>query len=77
MSDEFVKEVYRSECVGPDSRGRSPTKWRDRVKDYLCERCYQRGGRAESSKEGMLGQGEVENFLPWTFPEEVRHPSYR
>ncbi len=66
-SEEFVKKVYVSGGVGPNSRGRSPGGWRDRVKEYMCERCYQRG-RAGSSKEGVFGQGEVEAFLPWPHP---------
>ncbi len=42
-SEEFVKKVYMSESVGPNSRGRPPRKWRDRVKKYMCERCATRG----------------------------------
>ncbi len=37
-SEEFVKKDYMSESVGPNSRGRPPGRWTDRVKEYLCER---------------------------------------
>ncbi len=37
-SEEFVKKVYMSESVGPNSRGRPHVRWRDRVKEYMCER---------------------------------------
>ncbi len=68
-SEEFVKKVYMSESVGPNSRGRPAGRWRDRVKEYMCERgATKGGGRAGSSKEGVLGQGEVETFLPWPSP---------
>ncbi len=40
-SEEFVKKV--SESVGPDSRGRPLGRWRDRVKEYMCERGASRG----------------------------------
>ncbi len=43
-SEEFVKKVYMSESEGPNSRGRSPGRWRDRVKEYMCERGATRGG---------------------------------
>ncbi len=38
MIEEFVRKVYVSGGVGPDSRGRPPGRWRDRVKEYMCER---------------------------------------
>ncbi len=53
-SEEFVKNVHVSGGVGPSSRGRPPGRWRDRVKEYMCERCYQRG-RTGSSQEGVFG----------------------
>ncbi len=43
-SEEFVKKVYMSESVGPSSRGRPPGRWKDRVKEYMCERGATRGG---------------------------------
>ncbi len=62
-SREFVKKVYVSESVGPNSRGRLPGRCRDRVKEYMCEKGATRRGRAGSSKEGVFGQGEVETLL--------------
>ncbi len=37
-SQEFVMKVYVSETVGPNSRGRLVGRWKDRVKEYMCER---------------------------------------
>ncbi len=37
-SEEFVKKVYMSETVGPNSRGRPLGRWKDKVKEYMCER---------------------------------------
>ena len=34
-SEGFVKKVYVSESVGPNSRGRLPGRWRERVKEYM------------------------------------------
>ncbi len=42
-NEEFVKKVYMSESVGPNSRGRSLWRWRDRVKEYMCETGATRG----------------------------------
>ncbi len=42
-SEEFVKKVYVSGGVGPSSRGRLPGRWRNRVKEYMCERGAGRG----------------------------------
>ncbi len=50
----FVKAVCMSESVDPNSRGRPLGRWRDRVKEYMCERGAARGGRAGSSKEGVF-----------------------
>ncbi len=35
-SEKFVKKVYLSESVGPDSRGRPRERWRE--KEYMCDR---------------------------------------
>ncbi len=48
-----MKKVYMSESVGPNSRGRSLGRWRNRVKEYMCERSATRGG-------GGLDQGKRE-----------------
>ncbi len=42
--EEFVKKVYVGASVGPDSRGRPLGRWRDRVKEYMCERGATREG---------------------------------
>lgn len=43
-SEDFVKKVYVSKIVGPNSRGRLLGKWKDRVKGYMCERVLLEGG---------------------------------
>ncbi len=40
-SEEFVKKVCES--VGPDSRGRPLGRWKDRLKEYICETGASRG----------------------------------
>ncbi len=42
-----MKEVYVSEIVGPDSRGRPLWRWRDRGKEYMCEGCATEQTRKE------------------------------
>ncbi len=49
-SDKFMKKVYMSENGGPNIKGRPPRRWRDRVKEYMCERGASRG-------EGWIKQG--------------------
>ncbi len=46
-SEEFVQKVYMSETVDPNSRGRPPRRWRDRVKEYMCGRGATRGGELD------------------------------
>ncbi len=53
-SEEFVMKVYMSESVGPNIRGRPPGRWRDRVKEYLCERVATRGRRLDQAKRECL-----------------------
>ncbi len=53
-SEEFVMKVYMSESVSPNSRGRPPVRWRDRVKEYMCERGATRGGRLEQARRECL-----------------------
>ncbi len=49
-SEEFVMIVSKS--VGLNSRGRLPGRWRDRVKEYMCERgATRRGGLDQAMKE--------------------------
>ncbi len=43
----FLKEKgYVSEIEGPSRRGRLLGRWKDKVKEYMCERDANRGGRA-------------------------------
>ena len=80
-NEEFVNKVYMIESVGPDSRGRPPGRWRDRVREYMCEGGATRGGGLDQAKRECLDR-ERWTFLPrtplWeTFPEGARHQSYR
>ncbi len=36
-SEEFVKKVHMGENMGPNCRGRPCGRWRDRVKEYMCD----------------------------------------
>ncbi len=48
----FVKKVYMIENVGSNSRERPPGRWRDRVKEYMCERgATRRGGLDQADRE--------------------------
>ncbi len=53
-SEEFVKKVYMSESVGPNSRRRPPGRWRDRVNEYMCERDTTRRGELDQAKKEHL-----------------------
>ncbi len=44
VCEKLVKKVYVSESVGPNSSEMALGRWRDRVKEYLCERGATRGG---------------------------------
>ncbi len=48
-SEEFLRKVCVSGGMGSNSRGRPLGRWRDGVKEYMCERGATRGGRAGSS----------------------------
>ncbi len=52
--EEFVRKVYVSGGVGPNSRGRPPGRWRDRVKEYMCERGAGRGGGLDQVRRECL-----------------------
>ncbi len=39
-SEDFVKKLFVSKSVGPNSREKPLGRWKDRVKEYICERCY-------------------------------------
>ncbi len=53
-SEEFVKNVYMSESVGSNSRGKPPGRWRDRVREYMCEKHAIREGRLDQAKRECL-----------------------
>ncbi len=51
-SEEFMKKVDMSESVCPNSIGRPPVRWRDRVKEYMYERgATRRGGLDQAKRE--------------------------
>ncbi len=49
-SEKFVKKVYVTENVDPNNRGRPPGRWRDTVKEYMCERGATRRGEGQSKQ---------------------------
>ncbi len=53
-SQEFVMKVYMSESMSPNSIGRPPGRWRDRGKEYMCERGATRGERLDQVKKECL-----------------------
>ncbi len=53
-SEGFVRKVYVRKSVDQNSRGKSLGRWRDRVKEYMCER-YDYRGRSRSSMEAVFG----------------------
>ncbi len=64
-SEEFVKKVYVSESVGPNSRGRPLGRWRDRVKEYMCERGATSGGGLDQARRECLDRERWRLFLLW------------
>ncbi len=47
-----------SETVGPNSKGRPLDRWKDWVKEYMCERGATRGGGFEQTRrEFWIGRG--------------------
>ncbi len=63
MGNEDVCE--ESESVGSNSRGRPPGRWRDRVKEYMCERGATRWGGLVQTKRECLDRERLETILPW------------
>ena len=53
-SEEFVKKVYVSELDGSNQRGRPLGRWKDKVKEYMCERGDSRGGRLDQARRDCL-----------------------
>ncbi len=55
-SEELARKMYASEIVGPSRKGRSLGRWKDRVKEYMCERGVSRGrGLEQLCKKGVFG----------------------
>lgn len=54
--EEFVKKVYLSESVCPNSRGRPTVRWNDRIKEYLCDRGTARGGGLDKARREFLDE---------------------
>ncbi len=44
-----------SEIVGPNIRGRLLGRWKDRVKEYICERVIIRRGKFEQTRKECFG----------------------
>ncbi len=53
-NEEFVKKMYVSESVGSNSRGRPLGRWKDRVKEYMCEKEW-----VQTVEEDHLGDGRI------------------
>ncbi len=77
-SEEFAKKVYVSESVGPNSRGRPLVRWRDRVKEYMCERGAARGGGLDQGRKECLDRKRWRLFCRGgKFQWGARRQSYR
>lgn len=71
--EEFVKKVYVSKTVSPNSKERPLGKWRDRVEEYMCvgevlleegletakRECLDRG------RERLFRHGHLLGHIPW------------
>ena len=53
-SEEFVKKVYVCELEGSNQKGRPLGRWRDKVKEYMCERGDSRGGGLDRARRDCL-----------------------
>ncbi len=49
-----MKKVYVSESVGPNSGGRLPGTWRDRIKEYMYGRGVTRRGGLDQARRECL-----------------------
>ncbi len=81
-SEKCMKKVYTSETVCPNRRGRSLGRWKDKIKECMCERGATRGGGLDQARKKYLDRAKWRLFCfehpPWrTFLEGVRHQSYR
>ncbi len=58
----FVKKVYVSKSVSPDSRVKPPERWRDKVKEFLCERATTRGRGLDQARKECLDRERLRLF---------------
>ncbi len=56
-----------SKSVGPDSSGRPSGRWKDRLKEYMCERGATRRGWLDQARRECLG-GISEGFPALAIP---------
>ncbi len=80
-SEEVVKKVFMSESEGQNIRGRPPGRWRDRVKEYTCERGATEG-EGWIKQGGSVWTGRGGDFSAAAtplrdVPEGVKHQSYK
>lgn len=66
----------------PRSRGRPHGRWRDKVKEYVCERDATRREGLDQARTDCLERERWRHFCcghspGGTFPEGARHQSYR
>ncbi len=61
-SEEIVKKVYMRESMGPKSRGRPRGRWRNRVKEYMCERSGTRGAGLDQARGECLDRKRLRLF---------------
>ncbi len=50
--------------MGPSSRSRPIGRWRDRVKEYMCERDATRERWLDQRRKGCLDRKNMEDLLP-------------
>ncbi len=60
--------------MGPDSRGRPLGRWKDRVKEYMCERQATRREGSEQARREM--KDRVKEYM-CERQEEAGHQGYR
>ncbi len=75
-SEQFVKKVNASKSVGPHIRGRPPGRWRDRVKECMCERGATRVGKLDQARRECLDRERWRFFcrgypIWWIFLETI------
>ncbi len=69
-SEHFVRKVYVTESVGLDSRGKSPGRLRDRVKECMCARGATRRERLDQARRESLNRELWRSFYHGHLLEE-------